>query len=241
MTSRKTLLLMTLGTLALTFTLARSAPASYAPDDSTAAAADSSTAAPAGDSSASAPADSNAAAPAAEVKEEAKETKESSGGKKTTTTTRTTKTTKTKAKAATGGKGTAKTMDAAGTMPVKPATEPQHVRVQHILIGFTGSVPGKTIIRSKEQAKELAYQVLDRARKGEDFDELVRKYTDDSPPGIYGMSGKGIEPASGEYSRGGMVPAFGNVGFAISVGNIGIADFDPTASPFGWHIIKRLK
>jgi parvulin-like peptidyl-prolyl cis-trans isomerase-like protein len=246
MTSRKTLLLMTLGTLALTFTLTRSAPASYAPNDSTAAAADSSTAAPAGDSSAGAPADSSAAAPAApEVKEEAKEAvkdevKETSSARKKATAT---KTRKTKAKAATGGKGTAK-MDAAtkpGTMPVKPATEPQHVRVQHILIGFTGSVPGKTIIRSKEQAKELAYQILDRARKGEDFDELVRKYTDDSPPGIYGMSGNGIEPASGEYSRGGMVPAFGNVGFAISVGNIGIADFDPQASPFGWHIIKRLK
>jgi hypothetical protein len=38
-----------------------------------------------------------------------------------------------------------------------------------------------------------------------------------------------------------MVPAFGNVGFSISPGNIGIADYDATASPFGWHIIKRLK
>jgi parvulin-like peptidyl-prolyl isomerase len=38
-----------------------------------------------------------------------------------------------------------------------------------------------------------------------------------------------------------MVPAFGNVGFALNVGEIGIADFDPQTSPFGWHIIKRLK
>jgi hypothetical protein len=141
-------------------------------------------------------------------------------------------------------KGTVDTMAAAaqpGTMPVKPATTPEHVQVQHILIGFVGSVSGKPITRTKEEAKVLAYQILERARKGEDFDGLVRTYTDDSPPGVYGMSNIGIAPGPGEYKRDGMVPAFGNVGFEISVGNIGIADYDPTASPFGWHIIKRLK
>jgi len=55
------------------------------------------------------------------------------------------------------------------------------------------------------------------------------------------MSGKGVAPAQGEYPRDRMVSAFGNVGFAISPGNIGIADYDPADSPFGWHIIKRLK
>ena len=132
-------------------------------------------------------------------------------------------------------------MAAAGTMPVKPDVEPQHVQVQHILIGFAGSVGNKPITRTKEEAKTLAYEILARARKGEDFDALVRQYTDDSPPGIYGMSGIGVPPLPGEQARDEMVPAFGNVGFAISPGNIGIADYDPAASPFGWHIIKRLK
>ena len=143
-------------------------------------------------------------------------------------------------KAATKGKE--KSMGALpGTMPVKPAVEPQHVTVQHILIGFRGSVQGKDIQRTKDEAKKLAYEILERARKGEDFDALVQKHTDDSPPGIYSMSGNGVAPAAGEYPRSGMVPAFGNVGFAISPGNIGIADYDPQASPFGWHVIKRLK
>ena len=152
---------------------------------------------------------------------------------------------KNRTKAAAAAKGTVKPVESAaakpGTMPVKPSTPPQHVQVQHILIGFTGSVPGKAITRSKEEAKTLAYQILDRARKGEDFDELVRQYTDDSPPGIYGMSEKGLQPGPGEYPRDGMVAAFGNVGFNISPGNIGIADYDPQTSPFGYHIIKRLK
>lgn len=128
-----------------------------------------------------------------------------------------------------------------GPMPVKPEVTPQHVQVQHILIGFAGSVSGKDIRRTKEEARKLAYDILERARKSEDFLELVVKYTDDSPPGVYGMSGVGIAPGPDEYARDRMVPAFGNVGFNISPGNIGIADYDPKTSPFGWHIIKRLK
>ena len=140
-----------------------------------------------------------------------------------------------------GGTVSEGTKAAAGTMPVKPAVEPQHVQVQHILIGFAGSIPGKGITRTKEDAKKLAYEILEKARAGADFDSLVKQYTEDSPPGIYGMSGKGVAPGPGEYARDGMVPAFGNVGFAISPGNIGIADYDPAASPYGYHIIKRLK
>jgi len=136
---------------------------------------------------------------------------------------------------------TEETSTAANTMPVKPEVEPQHVQVQHILIAFSGSIPGKNITRTKDEAKKLAYEILERARKGEDFDELVRAHTNDSPPGIYGMAAIGVAPGPGEYRRDGMVPAFGNVGFAISPGNIGIADFDPQASPYGWHIIKRLQ
>ena len=138
-------------------------------------------------------------------------------------------------------KGKEKSMTAAGTMPVKPAIAPAHVEVQHILIGFAGSVPGKSITRTKEEAEKLAHEILDKARKGANFDSLVAKYTDDSPPGIYRMAGEGVPPQIGEFGRGQMVPAFGNVGFAISPGNIDIAEYDPSTSPFGWHIIKRLR
>lgn len=128
-----------------------------------------------------------------------------------------------------------------GTLPVKPETAPEHIQVQHILIGFKGSVPGKDITLSKEDAGKLAHKLLQELRDGADFDEYVKKYTNDSPPGIYGMSNNGVTPAQGEYPRGGMVPAFGNVGFVLSVGNIDVAEYDAKASPYGWHIIKRIK
>jgi parvulin-like peptidyl-prolyl isomerase len=38
-----------------------------------------------------------------------------------------------------------------------------------------------------------------------------------------------------------MVPAFGDVGFALPPGQIGMAEYDPVKSPYGWHIIKRLE
>jgi parvulin-like peptidyl-prolyl isomerase len=38
-----------------------------------------------------------------------------------------------------------------------------------------------------------------------------------------------------------MVQAFGDVGFKLEVGAVGMATFDPKTSKYGWHIIKRLK
>jgi len=121
------------------------------------------------------------------------------------------------------------------------AAEPERIEVQHILIAFKGTLPGKPIERSQEDAKKLAYDLLARAKKGESYDELVRKYTDDSAPGVYGMANLNVTPAQGEYPRDRMVRAFGDVGFKLKVGEFGIADYDAKSSPFGYHIIKRTK
>jgi parvulin-like peptidyl-prolyl isomerase len=37
------------------------------------------------------------------------------------------------------------------------------------------------------------------------------------------------------------VLAFGEVGFRLIPGEIGVATFHPVKSPYGYHIIKRLK
>ena len=119
--------------------------------------------------------------------------------------------------------------------------EPSVITVQHCLIGFTGSVQGKDVRRSKEDAGKLAAELLEKAKSGEDFDAIVKAYTNDSPPGIYTMANSGLRTRSGTYSRDGMVPAFGDVGFKLEVGEYGMSEHDPIASPFGWHIIKRIK
>jgi peptidyl-prolyl cis-trans isomerase B (cyclophilin B) len=44
-----------------------------------------------------------------------------------------------------------------------------------------------------------------------------------------------------QHKRSGLVPAFGDVGFTLEVGAVGLAPFDTKKSPFGWHVIKRLQ
>lgn len=130
--------------------------------------------------------------------------------------------------------------------PVKSAAisdEPERVEVQHILISFKGAVPDEKVTRTQEAAEILAKELLERAKSGEDFDALVKEYTDDQHPGIYRMSNVGIPPdaAGQEFSRERMVKAFGDVSFSLKVNEIGMANYDPVASKYGWHIIKRLK
>lgn len=130
----------------------------------------------------------------------------------------------------------------ASTMPVEPETPPDHIEVQHVLIGFAGKIPGKNVTRTQAEAEKLAGEILQRARDGEDFDALVQKYTDDQWPGIYGMANDGVPPLdANEIPRNGMVKGFSDVSFSLSPGNIGMASYDPKTSPYGWHIIKRLK
>jgi parvulin-like peptidyl-prolyl isomerase len=121
--------------------------------------------------------------------------------------------------------------------------EPDHIAVQHILIAFEGSIPKPEVTRTKEEARQLALEIFKRAKNGEDFDRLVKEYTDDQYPGIYRMSNFKVKPdlSKKEYPREKMVAAFGDVGFSLKVGEIGLAEYDPQKSPYGWHIIKRIE
>lgn len=126
------------------------------------------------------------------------------------------------------------------------------MEVQHILIGFVKSdggvtVPGKPITRTQAEAKLLVAKLLHRA-KTENFDALVREFTEDSHPGIYGMHGHGSSAEEGQrllststYPRNGMVPVFGNCGWRLRVGEVGVLDYDAQSSPYGWHIVKRIR
>jgi parvulin-like peptidyl-prolyl isomerase len=121
--------------------------------------------------------------------------------------------------------------------------EPERITVQHILIAFKGSLPDPKVTRSREDAEKLALQVFERAKAGEDFAAMVKMYTNDSYPGIYAMANKDVtlDTAKQEYSRTRMVKAFGDVGFGLEVGGVGLAVYDPATSKYGWHIIKRLE
>jgi hypothetical protein len=124
--------------------------------------------------------------------------------------------------------------------PCRENSEPDRIVVQHILISFKAKT-GRFVDRNKKEAETLAKEVLELARAGEDFDQLVRKYTDDSAPGIHRMTNFKVEAMAAETPRDGMVKYFGDVAFSLEVGEVGLAEFHATRSPYGWHVIKRLE
>jgi parvulin-like peptidyl-prolyl isomerase len=123
-----------------------------------------------------------------------------------------------------------------------PEAKDDVIEVQHILISFRGSSPRMppSVTRTREEAEALAADVYGQLRDGGDFTALMEQHSDDKAgSGIYRMSQNREVPA--DYARNGMAPAFGDVGWRLGVGEIGVAAHDPAKSPFGWHLIKRLK
>lgn len=176
--------------------------------------------------------------------------------------------------------------------------EPERITIQHVLVSFK-ETPVQAD-RSREDAEALAAELLEQARGGADFAELVREHSDDPvqpddpEPGVYRLINHGVEGLdfsqmisqlntraaereetlrkaieAGElavddaeaqmeafieelrdqaataqrelpHPRGAMVAAFGDVGFALQPGEVGVAAYDAEASPFGWHVIRRI-
>lgn len=95
------------------------------------------------------------------------------------------------------------------------------VRARHILIKAGPSEA------SKDSARKVALEVLQRARSGEDFAALAFQYSQD--PGSAQRGGD-----LGYFPRGRMVPEFERAAFSARVGEI----VGPVETQFGFHIIK---
>jgi len=125
------------------------------------------------------------------------------------------------------------------TLQDKPEHTEAKVTVQHCLVGVANPRMPQ-VSRTPAEAEALAAELYARIQGGADFDQIVQQHTDDSHPGIYTMT-LGAPGGPGEYPRGGMARAFGDTGWRLAVGEVGVAPFDPGTSPFGYHIIKRVR
>ncbi len=122
------------------------------------------------------------------------------------------------------------------------ATDLRTVVVQHVLIAHNGTgIAGVT--RNPREAEQLAQRVLARARRGESFDRLVRLHSDESrDKDIYDLTNYGVPPSrKGQVQRVQMVRGFGDVAFKLRPLEIGLVPYDEARSPYGWHVIKRLR
>lgn len=89
----------------------------------------------------------------------------------------------------------------------------EKVRASHILIASNN--------------KKLAEQVLAKARAGQDFAKLAKKYSTDKTSAVKGGD-------LGYFAKGAMVQPFSKAAFSMKVGDIRLVK-----SQFGWHIIKK--
>ncbi|OGC93751.1 MAG: hypothetical protein A2W25_06455 [candidate division Zixibacteria bacterium RBG_16_53_22] len=114
--------------------------------------------------------------------------------------------------------------------------ELEKVWARHILVrpgkpdtaGVVDEDVRKTLIAEEDQiARRMAEAVLERALKGENWDSLAAKYSQDA-----NNSNKGGD--LGYFLRGRMAPEFDSAAFAAPVGSIA----GPIKTKFGYHVIK---
>jgi len=96
----------------------------------------------------------------------------------------------------------------------------------------------------EETEKLMAMQVAIEGLRDELMAKVAAKeLTNEQAGKMFGESPEVKAMQDGQMAswlnRSDMVAAFGDVGFALEVGEINMSQYDITSSPFGWHIIRR--
>ncbi len=111
---------------------------------------------------------------------------------------------------------------------MKEYTE-NYICAKHILIATVNLKTGESFTDNQiRSAKATADAVYKSAKKGDDFDELISKYTDDEGSVYY--------PDGYVFTYGEMMPEFEKAAFSLDEKEIS----RPVKSPYGYHIIKRM-
>jgi peptidyl-prolyl cis-trans isomerase C len=99
----------------------------------------------------------------------------------------------------------------------------QEVHARHILFRVVN--PADDAASKAAEAKAKA--VIDRVKKGEDFNKLANELTEDP-------SGKANGGDLGYFTKEQMVPEFSEVAFKLDKGQVSA----PVKTQFGWHVLK---
>lgn len=115
----------------------------------------------------------------------------------------------------------------------KPAAAPaDQVWVRHIFIQYAGAYGAPAELkRSRASADSLAHALVARARAGEDFSSLAKKFSDDPS----GPEGGDIAPLVPNEPDPSVPPEFLQAALALQPGQVS----EVVESQFGFHVIQR--
>ncbi|HET7538279.1 MAG TPA: thioredoxin domain-containing protein [Polyangiaceae bacterium] len=105
------------------------------------------------------------------------------------------------------------------------------IEASHLLVSYQGAQRASPqITRTKSEAKKRAQEALDKIRRGADFAQIAKEYSDDS-----GSAARG--GALGAFSRKVMIKEFADAAFALAPNAVS----EVVETPFGYHVIRRTK
>ena len=121
----------------------------------------------------------------------------------------------------------------AGDPPAETASEqagqPAEIAARHLLVAYQGALRASpSVTRTKAEAQARVTEAFNRAKAGEDFEALVKEFSDEPGAGERGGS-------LGRFGHGMMVPAFEKAAFKLAPGEVS----DIVETPFGFHVIQR--
>ncbi|MFW6147452.1 MAG: SurA N-terminal domain-containing protein [Thermodesulfobacteriota bacterium] len=101
--------------------------------------------------------------------------------------------------------------------------EQRQVKARHILF----KVPPGASKQTEAEIKDKALEISKRARQGEDFSELAKKYSQDTSNASQGGD-------LGYFKKGQMTEPFEDLAFSLEKEELG----GPVRTQFGWHLVK---
>jgi hypothetical protein len=115
--------------------------------------------------------------------------------------------------------------------PVANTAEVKHILIswKDLAESFDGRIDPRAAKRTKGEAESIIRAVLDKLKKGEDFDGLMRNVSED-PGSAASARAYSVTPDAK------LVIEFRQLSLRLKVNEIGVCQSD-----FGFHVIKRLE